>query len=68
MIASHSPLICDFVHPENWIVVRRNGVTLNYLSPKLIEDDIEKQLDLFKYKHWEFYTKHISNSKNYMAS
>lgn len=67
MITSHSPLICDFVHPENWIVVRRNGATLKYLSPKFIEQDMEKQLDLFKHKHWEFYTKHISTSQNYMV-
>lgn len=65
MISSHSPLICDFVHPNNWIVVKRNGPELNFMSPKLKEKDLDNQLDLFKHKHWDFYTKHISNSASY---
>ena len=67
IISSHSPLVCDFVHPNNWMIVKRNGVKLNCLSPKFIEDDVEEQLDLFKHKHWEFYTKHISNSNLYLV-
>jgi len=65
MISSHSPLVCDFVHPGNWIVVKRKGPELNFMSPKLKEKELDDQLDLFKHKHWDFYTKHISNSEIY---
>lgn len=65
IVSSHSPLVCDFVHPQNWIVVKRKGSDLNFISPEFVEDDIDKQLDIFKHRHWEFYTKHISNSNRY---
>jgi predicted ATPase len=65
LIASHSPLVCDFVHPGNWKVAKRKGTEVNFISPKFQEEDLDSQLDLFKHKHWEFYTKHISNSEKY---
>jgi energy-coupling factor transporter ATP-binding protein EcfA2 len=65
IISSHSPLVCDFVHPRNWKVVKRKGAELHFISPHLQEEDLDSQLDLFKHKHWEFYTKHISNSEKY---
>lgn len=61
LISSHSPLVCDFVHPGDWRVVKRNGVELQFISPVETEEDLDAQLDLFKHKHWEFYTKHISS-------
>lgn len=67
IISSHSPLVCDFVHPKYWIVVKRKGSTLNFISPNLIEKDIESQLEIYKRRHWDFYTKHISNSNLYIA-
>ncbi len=63
IISSHSPLICDFVHPQNWIIVKRKGSEVNFLSPKAQEKDLDVQLDLFKHNHWDFYTRHISNSE-----
>lgn len=65
IMSSHSPLVCDFVNPKNWIVARRKGYKINYLSPKYLEKNLDFDLELFKFKHWEFYTKHISNSKLY---
>ena len=65
LIASHSPLVCDFVHPVNWKVAKRKGTEVNFISPKFQEEDLDSQLDLFKHKHWEFYTRHISNSERY---
>ncbi len=67
IISSHSPLVCDFVHPGDWIVVKRNGAELNFMSPKVKEKDLESHLDLFKRKHWDFYTRHISNSDIYKS-
>ena len=65
IMSSHSPLVCDFVNPNDWVVARRKGSKINYLSPKYIEKNLNADLELFKFKHWEFYTKHISNSKIY---
>lgn len=65
MISSHSPLVCDFVHPNNWIVVKRKGSELNFIAPKSKEKDLDDQLDMFKHRHWDFYTKHISSSETY---
>lgn len=67
VISSHSPLVCDFVHPRHWIVVKRKGSRLDFVSPSLIEKDIETQLELYKRRHWDFYSKHISNSNLYIA-
>ena len=64
-LSSHSPLVCELIHPKNWIVVKRNGAKINFLSPKEMEEDLDSQLDLFKQKHWDLYTKHISNSNIY---
>ena len=65
IMSSHSPLVCDFVNPYDWIVARRKGCKINYLSPKYIEENLDADLELFKFKHWDFYTKHISSSKLY---
>ena len=67
VISSHSPLVCDFVHPKHWIVVKRKGSKLDFISPNLIEQDIETQLDIYKRRHWDFYIKHISNSNLYLS-
>lgn len=65
IISSHSPLVCDFIHPENWHIAKRLGSKITFLSPKDIEKNLDRQLDSFKQKHWEFYAKHISNSNLY---
>lgn len=65
LISSHSPLVCDFVHPGNWRVVKRKGAELHFISPKAKEKDLQAQLDLLKHNHWDFYSRHISNSALY---
>ncbi len=67
MMSSHSPLICEFIHPRHWLVVKRKGTRLNFISPSAVDVDLDIQLDLFKQKHWDFYTKHISNSTLYIV-
>jgi hypothetical protein len=65
ILSSHSPLVCDFIHPNNWHIVKRKGSAISFLSPKDVEKDLDGQLNSFKQKHWEFYAKHISNSDLY---
>lgn len=67
IISSHSPLVCDFIHPKYWHIAKRNGSIIHYLSPTDIETDLSDQLDTFKQKHWDFYSKHISNSGLYIV-
>ena len=63
-ISSHSPLVCEFINPKDWLVAKRTGSTINFINPSEVED-IENQLELFKQEHWELYSRHISNSKLY---
>jgi len=65
IMSSHSPLVCDFVSPDKWIIVKRKGTKLSFISPKEVESNLDDQLDLFKQKHWDFYMKHISSSDLY---
>ena len=65
VVSSHSPLVCELIHPKNWIVVKRIGSEIKFISPTDIEKDLNQQLELFKQKHWDLYTKHISNSNIY---
>ncbi len=68
LITSHSPLVCEMVHPKNWLVVKRKGYKVEFKAPKELETDIRNSLDIFKQKHWDFYTKHISNSGQYSVN
>ena len=65
IMSSHSPLVCDFVSPTKWIIVRKIGNELRFIAPHDVENDLNSQLDIFKQKHWDFYLKHISNSRLY---
>ena len=65
LLSTHSPLVCDFVHPNEWRVVKRNGTTVEVKHPPEVEKQLDEQLELFKNRHWEFYSKHISNSRLY---
>jgi AAA15 family ATPase/GTPase len=65
IFTSHSPLVCGFVHPRDWRVFKRNGAFVNVFSPSEKEPDLEKQLDLYKQKYWDFYREHINNSDLY---
>jgi len=65
IISSHSPLVCDFVLPKNWLIASRKGVKLNFVSPEIKEEDLNKALNIFKHDHWNFYKEHISVSPDY---
>ncbi|MBN1698818.1 MAG: ATP-binding protein [Spirochaetales bacterium] len=65
IITSHSPLVCELVHPDHWRIIKRNKSQINALSPREIESDLKSEMDLFQQKHWDFYTKHIGNSEKY---
>jgi predicted ATPase len=52
LIARHSPLVCDFVRPGNWKVVKRKGTEVNFISPKFQEEDLDSQLDLLRAHHF----------------
>ncbi len=62
IITSHSPLVCEFIHPKYWHIVKRFGTEVNFISPLSIDENLESNLDLFKRKHWDFYSKHLANS------
>jgi len=66
-LSSHSPLVCELIHPIHWIIVKRRGVKIDFVSPNRVERNLEEELDLFKHKHWDFYSKHISNSNLYFV-
>jgi predicted ATPase len=65
ILSSHSPLVCELIHPKHWIIVKRKGSEIKFVSPGEIVEDLDLQLELFKQKHWDFYTKHITNSDIY---
>ena len=64
-ISSHSPLVCEFIKPNSWLVAKRVGKIINFINPSEVEN-IENQLELFKQEHWEMYRRHISNSELYI--
>ena len=66
-MSSHSPVISDFIHPKYWKIVKRNGPKVNLMAPPEKEQKLDEQLELFKHRHWDFYAKHISNSKLYVV-
>jgi len=67
IFSSHSPLVCEFVHPNFWIIVKRSGVDISFISPKNVENNIDEQMESFRQKYWDFYSKHISNSNLYIV-
>jgi len=65
VLTSHSPMVRDFIPLEYWRIFKRKGSKIKVSLPKEVEKDLDKQLDLFKYKNDEFYRRHIANSKLY---
>jgi hypothetical protein len=65
ILSSHSPLVCELIHPKHWIIVKRKGSEIRFISPSETGEDLDHQLELFKQKHWDLYTKHITNSDIY---
>lgn len=64
LFTSHSPNIIEFIHPKYWKIVRRKGPIIKITS--LEEDNLNEDLEFFRQKYWDFYTKHISNSDLYI--
>ncbi len=65
IVTSHSPLLCDFVEPRSWRIVKRLQSKVSMLSPAETESDLKKILAESKMRHWDFYSKHISKSNLY---
>jgi predicted ATPase len=63
IVSSHSPLVCDFVPPQDWRVFRRKGSDVRGYQPSELNKDLEKSLDFFERKHWDFYVKHLASVK-----
>lgn len=63
VVSSHSPLVCDFIPPTDWRVFRRKGSEARGYQPNELDADLEKSLDFFGRKHWEFYVKHLASVK-----
>lgn len=65
IVSSHSPIMSEFIHPKDWHIVRRKGSKIRISKPEKVEPDLDKQLDFFRQKYWDFYTKHVSGSDLY---
>ncbi|MFN7096066.1 MAG: AAA family ATPase [Gammaproteobacteria bacterium] len=65
IMSSHSPSISEFVHPKNWQVVKRKGSKIKITKPSDVEPHLDEELELFRRKYWDFYTKHVSHSNLY---
>jgi energy-coupling factor transporter ATP-binding protein EcfA2 len=63
ILSSHSPLVCDFIPPTDWRVFRRHGSEARGYQPNELDAELEKSLDFFGRKHWEFYVKHLASVK-----
>lgn len=63
IVSSHSPLVCDFIPPQDWRVFRRKGSSVKGYRPSELDTDLEKSLDFFERKHWEFYVDHLASVK-----
>jgi hypothetical protein len=63
-LATHSPLVCNMIETFNWLVMRRKGATVQLFLPSEVEDIEAERLKLKK-DNWEFYRRHVSQSKIY---
>ena len=64
IFSSHSPVVCNFVPPENWHIFRRSATRVKATRPH----DIEKTKELIEKSssaNWDIYEHHISKSKLY---
>jgi energy-coupling factor transporter ATP-binding protein EcfA2 len=65
ILSSHSPIMSEFVHPRDWHIVRRKGSQIRVSKPEQVEENLDEQLNFFRQKYWDFYTKHVSGSDLY---
>lgn len=65
-ITTHSPLVCNLVEPTRWRVMKRKGPVVRAFAPENVEDLDEVRQKLGT-DNWEFYRRHISQSKHYSA-
>jgi predicted ATPase len=61
IFSSHSPIVCEMVHPKHWIVVRREGSKISLDYPGVDESKLKETLEFFKQEHWELYSRHLAN-------
>lgn len=64
VIATHSPLACNMVGADKWLIMKRKGVKVKVFSPSNVEN-LETERRKIKNDNWEFYRRHIAKSKLY---
>ena len=64
VIATHSPLVCNMVGADKWLIMKRKGVKVKVFSPSNVEN-LETERRKIKKDNWEFYRRHIAKSKLY---
>lgn len=64
VVSSHSPVVCNFIDPNDWRVFRRKGSIHKITSPLKIEDT-KKLIEDSKKSNWDLYKTHISKSGLY---
>jgi len=64
IIATHSPLVCNMVGADKWLIMKRKGVKIKVFSPPNVEN-LETERRKIKNDNWEFYRRHIAKSKLY---
>jgi len=64
VIATHSPLVCNMVGADKWLIMKRKGVKVKVFSPSNVEN-LETERRKIKNDNWEFYRRHIAKSELY---
>ena len=64
ILSSHSPVVCNFIPPENWLIFRRSASRVKVTNPLSIKETKEL-IERSKTNNWEIYKNHIANSRLY---
>ncbi len=64
VLTTHSPLVCNLIDANKWLVMRRKGEVVRIFSPPQVED-LESERHKMKKDNWEFYRRHVAQSKLY---
>ena len=64
VLTSHSPLVCNLIDANKWLVMKRKGEIVKVFSPPEVED-LESKRHKMKKNNWEFYRRHVALSKLY---
>ena len=65
-ISTHSPLVCNMIHPKHWLLAKRKRATVQIFRPDHVED-IDSVRSVLKKDNWEFYRRHLARSKLYVV-